>query len=631
MSAAMPRPTDLDHRDSGTNGHDDTVVAGTPVVVRRNAGLAALVGAGASAIAIAYLWRATQSAAPLDWALCLVMAAVAGMYLAHLVDARTPLLVADDLGVRIRLGNQWRGLPWDAVDRVVVQPRRGPFHDGRLMFAPHSLPRALDGLEPRGRRAATLNQKMYGAALAVPMGLTTRVSAHGQELADGLAALAHGRTDVVVVTPTPPPSRPGDPAPEPTADPATLAAEPAPRVADPAPLAAEPASRLADPATLAGRDPRPRGRRHRASGPAQPARRDRDDRVPGRQGPQPRPGRRSRRGRRGPVEDASDEQPEPERPVAPAARSAVPLRDTRPALRAQVTRDTPATVLGNAALHPDRYDAEGRRRTALPEGRELRRQGSVDLEFEAAPSASVFESGRVRPISTLGDAGRRAGHRRLRHRAGLRPGHRPRAGRGPRPGRPERRRPGRAHPDPPARHRVDRGRRLRAVRRRLLRPRPPAHAGAGAGQGPGAAAPAVRRPLRDRADQRPPGVRGRAGDRDDREHAQHGRRPQLGAAGRGRARPGDDLGRRAAVRGRAAGAAAEPDAGAERVGRHRLRRRQHGSRRRPRRPRPSRSGSRWSAPRPAPRASWSATARARSSGPARSCSARSAPSRPSRR
>jgi cytoskeletal protein RodZ len=103
----------------------------------------------------------------------------------------------------------------------------------------------------------------------------------------------------------------------------------------------------------------------------------------------------------GPTEDESDEQPE--QPVAPAARSAVPLRDTRPALRAQVTRDTPATVLGNVALHPDRYDADGRRRTPLPEGRELRRQGSVDLEFEAAPSASVFESGRVRPISTLGD------------------------------------------------------------------------------------------------------------------------------------------------------------------------------------------------------------------------------------
>ncbi len=58
--------------------------------------------------------------------------------------------------MRIRLGNQWRGLPWDAVERVVVQPRRGLLQDGRLMFAPHSLARALDGLDaagPPGRRA----------------------------------------------------------------------------------------------------------------------------------------------------------------------------------------------------------------------------------------------------------------------------------------------------------------------------------------------------------------------------------------------------------------------------------------------------------------------------------------------
>ncbi len=101
------------------------------------------------------------------------------------------------------------------------------------------------------------------------------------------------------------------------------------------------------------------------------------------------------------TEDDTDD--DTDLPVAPAARSAVPMRETRRALRAEVTRDTPATVLGNVALHPDSYDADGRRRTPLPEGRELRRPGSVDLEFEAPPSASVFESGRVRPISTLGD------------------------------------------------------------------------------------------------------------------------------------------------------------------------------------------------------------------------------------
>ena len=189
-----------------------------PVVVRRNAGFAALVGAAASAIAIAYLWRATQSAAPLDWALCGVMAAIGAIYLTHLVDARTPLLVADDLGVRIRLGRQWRGLPWDAVEAVVVTTRRGPLKDGRLVFAPHNIERALDGLDGRGRRAAAMNQKMYGAALAVPLGLTTRVSAPGSELAGQLAALSEERADVIEATSSPEVDQAVEPEVEPAED-----------------------------------------------------------------------------------------------------------------------------------------------------------------------------------------------------------------------------------------------------------------------------------------------------------------------------------------------------------------------------------------------------------------------------
>ncbi len=228
-------------------GDGQTVVAGTPVVVRRNAGLSALIGAGASAIAIAYLWRGSQSGLTLDWALCAVMALIAAYYLSTLLDSRTPLLVADDLGVRIRLGSQWRGLPWEAVDQVVVEPRRGPFRDGRLVFSPHSLGRALDGLDGRARRQARLNQKLYGAALAVPLGLTTRVSVDGAEaLEEGIAALAHGRADVVVLQPEPQPGtaraaataesgrtagdEPGaDPAADVGVQPAVAAAAPAPR------------------------------------------------------------------------------------------------------------------------------------------------------------------------------------------------------------------------------------------------------------------------------------------------------------------------------------------------------------------------------------------------------------------
>jgi cytoskeleton protein RodZ len=197
--SAMPVDNDNDTRPDDTQDvHDATVMDTPPVVVRRHAGLAALIGAAASAVAIAYLWRASQTMTALDWTLCAVMAGIAAVYLASLVDSRTPLLVADDLGVRIRLGHEWRGLPWEAIGQVIVHPRRGPLRDGRVVVAPHSLGRALDGLDAKGRRHVSLNQKMYGAALAVPVGITTRVSTDGERsVAEQIAALAHGRAEVV--------------------------------------------------------------------------------------------------------------------------------------------------------------------------------------------------------------------------------------------------------------------------------------------------------------------------------------------------------------------------------------------------------------------------------------------------
>ena len=218
MSAATTQPDHLDVADPEDLPRDEELPrdetrpgssrrprpADGSVVVRRNAGLAALVGAAASAVAIAYLWRATESGALLDWVLCLALAVVAGAYLATLVDARTPLLVADELGVRIRLGHQWRGLPWDAVETVAVRPPRGRLRDGRLVFHPRASAVALEGLDARGRRAAALNDRAYGAALAVPLGLTTRVPLHGQDLADRLAVLARGAAEVVLARSQPP-------------------------------------------------------------------------------------------------------------------------------------------------------------------------------------------------------------------------------------------------------------------------------------------------------------------------------------------------------------------------------------------------------------------------------------------
>lgn len=206
--SAQPIEKDLTHGDADDQEHghgpdDEATAAPGPIEVRRNATVSAVIGAAASAIAIAYLWRAVATSAPLDWLLCLAMGAMAVMFLRGLLDSRTPLLVADEMGVRIRLGSQWRGLPWEAIDRVLVTPRRGMLHDGRMTVSLRNLPRAIEGLEGRAARHARLNQKMYGAALAVPIGITTKVTGDGEgDLGDRVAMLSRGRAEVVTLLDT---------------------------------------------------------------------------------------------------------------------------------------------------------------------------------------------------------------------------------------------------------------------------------------------------------------------------------------------------------------------------------------------------------------------------------------------
>jgi cytoskeletal protein RodZ len=175
-------------------------VAPDAVEVRRAAGLAALVGAAASAVAIAYLSRAVQTAAVLDWALFAVMGGFAVTYLRAFVDARTPLLVADGQGVRIRLGRTWRGLPWGALSEVANLPRRGLVRDGRLTLVPHNPDRVFAELDASGRRQAGVNRRLYGAPLAVPLGLSTRVTGADGDLTTALRTLAGDRAIVVEVT-----------------------------------------------------------------------------------------------------------------------------------------------------------------------------------------------------------------------------------------------------------------------------------------------------------------------------------------------------------------------------------------------------------------------------------------------
>jgi len=86
-------------------------------------------------------------------------------------DARTPLFVADDHGVRMRHQHGWIGLLWSELGEIRVEPRVGLRHDARVKVISH------DGL------------RIYDA----PVGFATNVSPAEAEiqLAQRRAAAAY--------------------------------------------------------------------------------------------------------------------------------------------------------------------------------------------------------------------------------------------------------------------------------------------------------------------------------------------------------------------------------------------------------------------------------------------------------
>lgn len=227
-----------EHDEMTGDGREVLGVAPDAVEVRRRAGVAGGVGLTASAVAIAYLARATQSGSVLDWAFVVVMGLLGAYWLVGLVDARTPLLVADVQGIRIRLGRTWRGLPWTAVHHVEHLPRRGPLRDGRLVVVPHNLELIESELSGAGKRHTVVSRLLHGAPLAVPLGLATRVTGADGDLTEALGRVARDASQVVVLEPV------ADEAPEQDLDadePGTVdedrASGPEPVVASPTPAA----------------------------------------------------------------------------------------------------------------------------------------------------------------------------------------------------------------------------------------------------------------------------------------------------------------------------------------------------------------------------------------------------------
>jgi hypothetical protein len=336
-------------------------LAPEPVEVRRNSGVAALVGALASAVAIAYLARASSTGAALDWVIAAAMGLLGIGHLVALVDARTPLLVADTQGVRIRLGRTWRGLPWGALREVQHLPRRGLFRDGRLVLVVYNPERLIEELDRAGRRQSRIARKMYGAPFAVPLALSTRVSGAGDDLTGALARLAADPSVVVELDPVlAGPDE--DVLAEPETEEPEQAEEPDETGTELPPVAEEHGPRWHDPRPVLARGIGAIAARLQHTG------RDLDGELPG----------------------------EPTETFGPlplvASATPSPLRDPVTAQRSEVRRDL---VAGATALANDETQAA----TDLPEGRELRRAGSVNLIEE-----TQVWGDRVRPIATAGNA-----------------------------------------------------------------------------------------------------------------------------------------------------------------------------------------------------------------------------------
>ncbi len=320
--------------------------------VRRRAGLAALVGVVAAGVSTAYLARAVDTGAAADWAVCALMGIVAVAYLGALLDARTPMLVADDQGVRLRMGRSWVGLTWGALRRVEVVNRRG-LHDGRLELVPRNLERVLEQADAGVRRAARLSRRLHGSPFVVPLTLANRVlvsAGLGTGIVAPLRSLADGRTEIVAgPLPAPvddvEPPEDGGPS-EPTDETSTPR-----RWTHPGPVIAHGISMMA--ARLRSRP---------------------DVDAPDIVGPSAIP-----------------------TPVVATATPS-PLREPVTGRRTEVTRDLPREqVVGANALKAD-VDLDDATRK-LPEALELRRHGTVDLEVEGWSSYGA----EVRPVAVTGD------------------------------------------------------------------------------------------------------------------------------------------------------------------------------------------------------------------------------------
>ncbi|GAA1610523.1 hypothetical protein GCM10009789_76090 [Kribbella sancticallisti] len=161
--------------------------------IRASQGVHGALAVGAGLVAIGFAASASTSpTGVLRWL------AAAGFAVLALVCARAmtvgSMLVADEVGIRLRIRNEWIGTRWEEIEEVTVLKRRHPLDDGRV--AVHLLdPGPVLGSMPSATRKVTdANRRLTGSSLAVPFGLTAKPS--NGEVVQALHMLADTRCPV---------------------------------------------------------------------------------------------------------------------------------------------------------------------------------------------------------------------------------------------------------------------------------------------------------------------------------------------------------------------------------------------------------------------------------------------------
>lgn len=166
------------------------------VEIRRHATFMGVVAVAATLVMLGFVWRTIDSGGVWSGLIAVVLACIAGLHAFQWWDARTPMMIADERGLRVRLGRGWSGFLWQDVERLEIdEPRR--LGDGHVAVFADSVEGRIAESDAWARVNAAANRLLFDAPLVVPFGLTTHVSS--DDLAESLAELADDRCEIVLL------------------------------------------------------------------------------------------------------------------------------------------------------------------------------------------------------------------------------------------------------------------------------------------------------------------------------------------------------------------------------------------------------------------------------------------------